>query len=297
MGHNTREGPPRRAGEHFLLGLGMAVVLLTFLVDGWENNARWIVARASLAGVGLVAISLVTARIAATQLANRRLFEEVEAQRVKSSAGYEFLGTLAREMRGNLLGIAGRAAILEDLWDHLEEDARRNLMRRIAERTIDLVRLVGDVLDFSKDGGPASPRPCNLASESKVVLERFTAEPDNIELAAHIPTETYVLADAAMLRRTLELLLSRAAKTSVGKLRIRARSTGKRVVICVDTHEADVIRLDEPEEFDSKLTSANLANILVRRLVESMGGEFNIEISPARGHTYSVSLPRADVTL
>ena len=225
-----------------------------------------------------------------------------EAARAKES----FLATMSHEIRTPLNGVLGMTSLLSETTLN---DEQHDYIRLIRASGDTLLRLIDDVLDFSKiESG-------RMTLES-VAVETVPVVEDAFELVADKAREKglvllfdmreevpfYILGDATRLRQILLNLLSNAIKfTAKGEIKLelstRARADGQlelegRVTdtgIGIPAERAS--KLFQPfTQVDASTTrkygGTGLGLAIVRRLSQLMGGDVRVESIEGRGSTF-----------
>ena len=268
-------------------------------------------------------------RMAATLRQSRSLIEELDAKttalahshaelRAASTARSEFLAGISHELRTPMNGILGTLELA--LATELSAD-QAGLLRTAHSSTLSLLRVVGDILDFSTAGAgriellsvPFSVRETVRsavdalapAAGSKLLPLRWRVSDD-------VPTE--LLGDPERLTQVLTSLLGNAIKfTEQGavelELDVESR-TPRSALLHVQVSDTGMgispekqIRIFEPfTQADSSSKRVHggtgLGLALATRLVELMGGRIWVESTEGEGSRFhfavSCGIPRAD---
>jgi signal transduction histidine kinase len=176
----------------------------------------------------------------AVEVAERRAAERAlrEVARTKD----EFLATLAHELRNPLAPLSSATEILSRTGDTPEEGARRERALRVIERQVAyMVRLIDDLLDFSRiTHGKLELRRERVSLAAVIESALETAGPlllGRRQVFEVVVTETPVLlhVDPMRLAQVLSNLLSNAAKYTEpgGRIRLEAVRDGEDVVVSV----------------------------------------------------------------
>ena len=181
----------------------------------------------------------------------------------------------------------------------------------IHESAQDLLALVDDMMDLAKsEAGKLSidPEPLHLGDLGKSIMQQMQAMADrkNISMTLHTYGEPWAMADARLVRRIWQNLISNAIKYSNegGKVQLSASERPRHAVISVSDNgrgmtEEDLDRIASPFEMgenssDKAGTGLGLAN--VRRFAEMHGGQVLIDTAPGEGARFQVILPKADLS-
>ncbi len=236
---------------------------------------------------------------AAMREANVRV---VEAARAKEA----FLATMSHEIRTPLNGVLGMAGLLSETALNGEQ---RDYIRLIHASGDTLLRLIDDVLDFSKiESGrmtlEAVPVEIITLVEEAFELVAEKAREKQLQLIYDIREDVpfYILGDATRLRQILLNMLSNAIKftergeiklamiarrTADGKLEIEGRVTDTGIGIPAER----LSRLFQPfTQADASTTrkygGTGLGLAIIRRLTQLMRGDVRIESTEGEGTTF-----------
>jgi signal transduction histidine kinase len=191
----------------------------------------------------------VAERTTALETLNAALVAEVAERRAAARAlrevarsKEEFLATLAHELRNPLAPLSSATEILSRTGDTPQEGARRERALRVIERQVaHMVRLIDDLLDFSRiTHGKLELRRERVSLAAVIESALETAGPLLLgrgqAFALAVP-ETPVLlhVDPMRLAQVLSNLLSNAAKYTEpgGRIRLEAVRDGEDVVVSV----------------------------------------------------------------
>jgi signal transduction histidine kinase/AmiR/NasT family two-component response regulator len=245
------------------------------------------------------------ARLAArTEAAVRARIQAERAAEAKS----RFLSMMSHELRTPLNGVAGFAELLA-ARPCLDAEAceQVELIRRSSDG---LLRLVEDILDFSRGDAAPVDAPFRIAAAIDDVAREAEAEARSkglwLAVSDEIDPEALHLGDERRLRQVLRVLLSNAVKfTASGGVELEAEASE----FGVEIHVADtgcglddevMALLFEPFAQGDASTmraheGAGVGLALAKRLVETMGGAIGARNRPGGGAIFSVELPFARV--
>ncbi|HEV8420372.1 MAG TPA: PAS domain S-box protein [Actinomycetota bacterium] len=232
--------------------------------------------------------------------------EEAErANRAKS----EFLSRMSHELRTPLNAVLGFGQLLE--MDSLNEEQQESVAQ-ILKGGRHLLDLINEVLDIARiEVGRIALSLEPVAVDESVLgavdLIRPLATERGIRLGTEISESSgYVTADRQRLKQVLLNLLSNAVKynRAGGSVAVRcvpAPGGWARVEVADDgpgIAPEYMSRLFVPFERlgaeNSGVEGTGLGLALSKRLVEVMGGTLEVDSTPGRGSTFSVSLPGAE---
>jgi signal transduction histidine kinase/CheY-like chemotaxis protein len=231
-----------------------------------------------------------------------------EADRA-NTAKSEFLSRMSHELRTPLNAVLGFGQLLE--VDHLTEDQHQNV-EQILKGGRHLLQLINEVLDIARiESGRISlsmePVPVGETVIDAVSLIEPLAAERAVSLHAEVSSGIeYVMADRQRMKQVLLNLLSNAVKYN--------RQGGTVTLRCI-WGVADTIRIEVQDDgpgiseeglrrlfvpFDrlgaeeSGVEGTGLGLALSKRLAEAMAGTLEVESTPGRGSTFSLSLPTAE---
>ena len=245
-----------------------------------------------------------------TAVANARQYErEREAVRRLTELDRlqnEFLGTVSHELQTPITAILGFSSMLDEQYEDLSEQERRDFVARVARNANSLSTLVRELLDFSRLGRGQFALNLHEIDLSEVVtriVEQFSGLVERHRIALDAPAGVWALADTEAVERVLSNLLSNAAKYSPAGSGIDVILThhGDEARITVDDAGPGVSEEDRPHVFHRfyrgsspaavQTRGAGIGLAVVKDLVVRMGGDVSVEAAPTGGARFSVVLP------
>jgi signal transduction histidine kinase len=265
---------------------------------------------------GLVSMRLLMAHGKDLLVRSMAEVDELEQQNQKldelNRAQREFVANVTHELRSPLNTMLGVANLLS--LDPQLSEARQRDVQMLLGRGRDLLGLVNNLLELHRlESGQVEPQPtptriielCEdcVAAAAYLVLDRPVELTQSYE---NVP-KTMTL-DGVLLRRVLTNLLSNAAKfTERGQVSLSARGRDDCIELCVADTGIGIAEQDLPKLFrkftqlaDTKTkrhAGTGLGLVIVRDLVQLMGGQVVVSSTLGAGTSFSVSLPNPPATL
>lgn len=229
--------------------------------------------------------------------------------RAAGEASSRFLASMSHEIRTPMNGIIGVAQLLGKTSLN---DQQRGLLQKILVNSELLLRLVNDVLDFSKIDAGAMPLVARSFSPAAVLgyavaLVELEAKrkhlPVDVKYRGAIPQQ--VLGDDVRVQQILVNLLSNAVKfTDEGKVTVSVESTADdplqlRFVVAdtgIGIAEKDQAQLFQAfRQVDASMTKRHggtgLGLVISRQLARQMGGDLTVSSTPGQGAQFTFICP------
>ncbi len=240
------------------------------------------------------------------------LVRERDQANAAARASSEFIASMAHDLRTPLNGVLGMVEML--LHSTLTEDQRDQALT-IRSSAESLVRLVGDIVDFSRAGAGHLEMQSEefslrevLDDVARLLAQKAVAKGITFNAAVASTVPDRVRGDAAHLRQVITNLASNAVRfTEEGSVSVTiSRAPGTladgRVPLRIEVHDTDTSLSAEnlsalldnrgAGPADHRLSgSAGLGLAITRRLVELMGGSIVVGSEPGQGSAISVEVP------
>jgi signal transduction histidine kinase len=269
------------------------------VLDHQLSNGRWLKITSGVLP-GMLASRVVTFRDATEQL--RREHDRDL-----------FVAVTSHELRTPVTVVKGYADTLSNHWESLDDAARQEAVRVIAQRSGELARLVDRLLASASDVGPgpvggSSPVPFDLVDALNAATMTLPASLRHrlaIGLPAGVPK---ALGDRASLPTVLTELATNAEKYSPpgSSIELTAGADERSVYFRVSDRGIGVRPEHVERAFDRfwqgesgdrrRYAGAGLGLYLVRRIVERQNGWVSLRPRDGGGTVAEVRLPRGDVT-
>jgi signal transduction histidine kinase/CheY-like chemotaxis protein len=242
-------------------------------------------------------------RTAELETERSKVMEEKRRADEASEAKGRFLANMSHEIRTPLNGVIGLSRLLEGMTDPGES---RELLRMIRSSGDALLKVINDVLDFSKmEAGrlelEVEPFELRRSLEESIGLFRAMAAEKGLRLRCELASElpVYVAGDETRLRQVVMNLVSNAVKfTGGGEVRLWAgvdRRDATSYRIAVEVRDTGIgIAADQLPRLFSSFTQADasvsrryggtgLGLAIAKSMVELMGGTIEVESGVGEG--------------
>lgn len=221
-----------------------------------------------------------------------------------------FLAALSHELRTPLSGIVGAARLL----NQTELDARQHeYTRLIAHAGSTVLEIVDDMLTFARvQAGKAETAYTTFSVhqliDGMLALQGINARQRGLTLVSDVSADVPVVltGERGKLNQILLNVIGNAIKfTDQGTIRVQVACQGSQedevwlhftvqdTGIGIDSADSDRLFMPfcQGDEQGAERGGTGLGLAICRRLIQSMGGEINIEGVPGEGTTVSFSIP------
>jgi signal transduction histidine kinase/CheY-like chemotaxis protein len=293
-----------------VLALLAVFALVAFLLDTGRREKQWLKTD-ERARRGEETVGELQREIDRHTQLEQQLMQAKQAAESAVLAKGEFLATMSHEIRTPLNGIVPMLDLL--MQAPLAAD-HRELVRTAFASSHQLLRIVDDILDYSKleaDRLELETTGFNLRELMETVIQLMdrAAESKGLRLQLHIDSAVRlpVRGDPVRLRQVLGNLISNAVKFTergtvavsvrrIGEsaaqhqLRFEVRDTGIGI-----TPEAQARLFQAFSQADASTTrlygGTGLGLAICKRIVDLMGGRIQVQSEPGRGATFSFDIP------
>ncbi len=239
----------------------------------------------------------------------RTEFGKAEAARAKaeeaSRSKSQFLASASHDLRQPLHALSLLTALLREAS---ADGHVREVGRHIDQSVQSLERLFGALLDLSKlDAGVVKVElhELDLAQLVEHLSDEYRSKAQEKHLAYEVACpRLWVRTDPMQLERILRNLLENAIRfTDSGRVALAAHRAGDDAVVSVRDTGSGIPESEHARVFDEFYQLQNpgrdrskglgLGLSIVKRLVELLGYRIHLQSAPARGSTFTVTLPGA----
>lgn len=233
------------------------------------------------------------------------VLRDVTEQRAFERVRSEFVLRASHELRTPVAGMHMAFALLQEGADSIPGTREAELMHTVDEEMRRLVRLINDLLNFSRyQNGlqKIDPAPCELEPLLAHTQQRFIGPATERDITITIETEgelPKVELDRLQIERVLDNLIGNALRhtDSGGQIVLRARRKSERVIIGVEDNGEGIpysqqARVFEPfVQVSGKKGGAGLGLALCKEIVQLHGGHMGVLSKPGKGAHFYLALP------
>ena len=300
--------------------LGVSLVLFQGVAQGWVDGTvdqgtvtvvwAWadkVTVLLSLMWVVIFYDRMHQRRMRELERRNARLQATHKALRQTQAHKDAFMASVGHELRTPMNAILGlNNVLLQELADQPED---LKMARHIRDCTEQLLRLVNDVLDFSRLEAARlqlNERPLWIQQWLPGVLAPYEARAREKSLDFALQCQGLpqapVLLDGQRLAQVLGNLLDNALKfTDRGGLRVRVHALGERLRVEVEDtgrgiaqeHQEQVFQRFEHADLQTRRAygGTGLGLAICKSLLQLQGGEIGVSSQPGQGSTFWFELP------
>lgn len=219
----------------------------------------------------------------------------------------DFVSNVSHEMKTPIAIIKNYAELLQ--LPNITEEQRKEYAENIEQASVRLSGLIGNILKLNRlENQRITPNMeaydvCRQVCDCLLQFEEVW-EKKEIEIEVDTEDEAYVMADESLLELVWNNLISNAMKFTEpgGMVTLSQVTEGDKVRVSVSDTGCGMTRESVRHVFDkfyqgdtSHATEGNgLGLALVRRVIELLNGEIQVESELGKGSTFTVILPLAD---
>ncbi|WP_028241154.1 KinB sensor domain-containing domain [Stutzerimonas azotifigens] len=233
------------------------------------------------------------------------VLHDVTDQRTFERVRNEFVLRASHELRTPVTGMQMAFSLLRERIKFAENSREADLLTTVHEEMQRLVRLINDLLDFSRyQSGQQKLQlmPCDIAELLEQARQRFLpqAAEHRIELGLELqPPLPSLLLDRQQIERVLDNLLSNALRHTPdgGEIRLLARRHGERVILSVEDNGEGIpysqqARIFEPfVQIGRRRGGAGLGLALCKEIAQLHGGRIGVHSRIGHGTIFYIALP------
>ncbi len=249
------------------------------------------------------------------------LIREKQNAEAANRAKTEFLANMSHELRTPLNAILGFTSVIKDKLD--DEDSRDQVKMVLSSGNA-LLRLINDLLEFSKaEAGSLALKPSETSISRLLIFVKDTFLPEasekGIELRVPLTdvSNTLIIIDEGRIRQILLNMVGNAIKfTHKGYVEVTAdiqpektcpnpssntAAIKKALILSIKDTGIGIEEKDQKTIFSpfTQLSTGNsrmyegtgLGLNIAQRLVELMGGKMSLTSTPGVGSTFTVNIP------
>lgn len=246
---------------------------------------------------------------------NRDLKEAMTHAKTESLAKTEFLANISHELRTPLNAIIGFSEIMiMKTYGEIENKQYRDYVQDINNSGKHLLSVINDILDFSKASANKLvinnvEIDLNKLASSSMRFVKPRADEAGVELIEKMPKEHIIIsADPKRLKQALLNLLSNSVKFTPSDgsvtLTVKKDAIKKQVSIAVIDTGIGMSDQDIPKALSSfgqvdnslsrKYEGTGLGLPLTKKLIELMGGKFDLQSKQGRGTKVIITFKYSD---
>jgi PAS domain S-box-containing protein len=211
----------------------------------------------------------------------------------------ETAGMVGHDIRNPLQAIVSELFLAKESIDELPEDkVREDVLESInnmQEQVEYINKIVSDLQDFAR---PLQPelKEANLSELIASIIQTIHI-PKNINAEVEVAVPQPLRVDPTFIRRALTNLVNNAvqAMPNGGKLEVNGCQQGDQVFICVSDTGVGIPEHVKPKLFTpmttTKAKGQGLGLAVVKRLIESLGGNVSFESQEGNGTAFTIKLP------
>jgi two-component system cell cycle sensor histidine kinase PleC len=245
--------------------------------------------------------------------ANLELAAQASAAETENQNKTEFLANISHELRTPLNAIIGFSEMIKsETYGELPNPQYKEYIRDIHQSGVHLLSLINDILDYSKAEAGKLDIMVDELDATKLILTCMRlvstrAEQAQVALVEDVPRDHYIMhTDAKKFKQVMLNLLSNAVKFTPagGTVKVTMWQNTVNDTISIEVKDSgigiaakDIARALSPfGQVDSALSrkyeGTGLGLPLTKKIVELMGGTFELASEEGKGTAVTFTLPR-----
>ncbi len=207
----------------------------------------------------------------------------------------EMAAVLAHEIRNPMGSIKGFAQLLMEKRGRKHPE--KEFLQTMVEECVRLEKLVRDLLYYAREER-LSPSTFPLRELIKECLKQSEGEREEIKPLIEVPEDLSLTSDRNKLKQILLNLIqnSQEAMKEGGLLIFKGYEKGDKVVLEVKDHgkgmPPDVRERIFLPFFTTKSQGTGLGMAIVKKLIDQLGGQIQVESAPSQGSVFRITLPK-----
>lgn len=252
-----------------------------------DHRWGWDMLAGQSGAVGLVVMAIVTICAGVTSTSYRRMQRALQSQA-------DLVAAVSHEVRTPLTAVVGLARELQDSWDTLPDEVRRELVGLVAEQAVDMTAIVEDLLTAAK----ADQGQLTIEASTTDLSEVAESVVEQLRLDSPVRGHAVAWADPGRTRQVIRNLVVNAARYGGPKVELSAGTNGSMAWLDVTDDGKGVAPEREQALFrpfaahDRRADSHGLGLALSRQLAVLMGGDLTYTRSNGRT-VFRFTLPKA----
>lgn len=292
---------------------------ITYRIYHRDGSVRWLREHATprTDSTGMTAVNGIISDVSEQKAAELVLLQAKKEAEASDRSKTAFIATLSHEIRTPLGAVHGFARLLEKEMEEFEEELSEDLpehvhefLSAISERSQKLLSLVDDLFELSNiEMGKVTMQKATVSLphvvEASVEKIRKSGERKGLSIQMYSrSSQINVIGEGRKIGQVMDNLLSNALKfTEEGSISVQVTSTKTHAVVEVkdtgvgigEDYLDNLFEAFSQEEDwrNRKYEGTGLGLALVRRLVELMDGEVEVNSFKGQGSSFIVRLPLA----
>ena len=233
------------------------------------------------------------------------VLRDVTEQRAFERVRSEFVLRASHELRTPVTGMLMAFSLLQERVSYPAETREADLLSTVDEEMQRLLRLINDLLNFSRYQNGLQTLECvecSIEPLLRLAQQRFSAQADELQVTLHCDVEEnlpLLQIDPGQIERVLDNLIGNALRHSHpgGTVHLRASLQGERVELSVTDNGEGIAfrqqaRIFEPfVQVSRKKGGAGLGLALCKEIVQLHGGYIGVKSRVGQGTQFYVLLP------
>ncbi len=235
---------------------------------------------------------------------------QIEDMKHKDLLRRELIADVSHDLRGPVAGVSGLIELLVQDAKSMDTAAREDFYRNIRDRVDALSLLLSELFELSKLEAQEAKVTFGRVSlpqmfEDIVITFQSRCREKQVAIRAEYDDCPLIWVDALMISRVLTNLVDNALRYTPpgGEIVLHCEPRGGRLHVSVSDTGTGIAAGDMPRIFErtyqSPVQSASSKGLsglglsIVRKIIETHGGEISVQSTPGQGTVFSFDLPLA----